>query len=394
MSDMTASRTLMAPGAAAREAWKLRAFCFSIYATQAVLVSYFPLYFIDKGFSSQQIGFIYSSGPMLSIAANLVAGALSDKYRTIRRILLALLFGQLAFAALLLPLSAFGPVALVMAAFYLCQTPVNPLSDSLLLMSAPHTGRPYALIRIFGSLGFCMAAYAIGLVLKLTGTGATVSIALITTAVSLVIAWQLRDYRGASGKMDFSGLVKLVRRPDIIAFFSIVLVLSVAHRMNDGFLALAMRERGASDALVGAAWSLSSLSEIPVLFLLGRYGSRFKELPLLAIAAAMYAVRFFLNARIEDPSLFLLTQLMHSVSFGIFFSTAIRYVATVIPDQYRASGMALYAVVWTGIAGVISGLAGGYWFQHLGSAPFFYIASGLALTASASILAIHACSRN
>ncbi|WP_127532503.1 MFS transporter [Paenibacillus kobensis] len=382
-SSMQAQTTIHA----AKETNILRAYSFASYATLALVVSYFPLYFLDQGFSGQQIGIIYSTGPFISIFANLLMGIASDKYRTIKKLLHLLLFGQLVTVSLLFPIESFALTCFVMFCFYFFQMPINPLSDSLLLLSSTYTGTPYALIRIFGSLGFAISAYVFGLVLKHTGSTYTLPLALITISVTLLLTFLLKDYQGSVRKMNFSGFFKLLRKPKVIVFFSILLVISTAHRMNEGFLAVTLRQMGASDSLVGLAWLLSACSEIPIFFLLGKYGHKFKELPLLIVASILYAVRLLIVAKMSDPSLVVVTQLMHSVTFGIFFSTSLRYISYLIPDDFRSSGQAIFAVVWNGISGVISGLMGGFVFTTFGRETFFLIASGLACAAAAGFVA-------
>jgi MFS transporter, PPP family, 3-phenylpropionic acid transporter len=390
-SDTTTEQSLSST--AAKEATVLRIYSYVIYSTLAVLVSYFPLYFADRGFTASQIGLLYATGPAISIVANLLTGMASDRYRTIRKLLVLLFAGQLIMLGALLQAESFGIVILIMTAFYFFQTPIQPLSDSLTLLSVSHTGRNYPSIRIFGSIGFALSAYFFGLLLKQQGSGATVMIAIGLVSLSLVLAWLLRDYQGRFRAMDFSGFFALVRQPRILFFFGTVFVLSISHRMYEGFLALTLREMGASQQLVGTAWFTSAVSEIPILYLLGRYGHKLRDLPLLAFASLMYATRYFLMAYIEDPVYVIGLQLMHSVSFGIFFSTALRYMTHLIPDAYRASGQALYAIVWAGIAGVLSGTAGGFFFEAQGYQAFYTVASVLACIAFAGFVGMHLSSR-
>ncbi|WP_424766769.1 MFS transporter [Paenibacillus sp. sgz302251] len=371
---------------ARQETRALRIYSFSAYSTAAMVVSFIPLYFLDRGFSEQQIGIIYSTGPFISIFANIIMGIASDKFRTIKKLLMLLLFGQFVMISLLFPIEHFALVCLVMMGFYFFQTPINPLSDSLLLLSTQYTGTPYALIRIFGSLGFAVTAYTFGLILKEIGSKWTLPLALATIALTLALTTRIRDYQGSIRKIDFSGFFKLIRQRDVLLFFLILLTISIPHRMYEGFLAVTMRHMGASDSLVGLAWLVSALSEIPILFLLGKYGHKFRELPLLMIASVMYAVRLWLLSDIQDPRWVIATQAMHSISFGIYFSTALRYLSHLIPDEFRASGQALYAVVWTGLAGIISGLFGGFVYENFGRQAFYHMGAVLALVAAAAFL--------
>mgnify|MGYP001329853046 CR=1 FL=1 len=386
-ADEPAAETRSA--SAAKETFMLRSFSFFSYTTTAVVVSYFPLYFLDRGFTEQQIGIIYSTGPFISIFANLLTGMISDKYRTIKKLLMLLLLGQLAMIALLFPLDQFALICAAMIGFYFFQTPINPLTDSLILLSVRHTGVPFTLVRIFGSLGFASAALLLGLLLKEIGSEWTLAVALATIGIAFGLSALLKDYSGSLRKIEFSGFFRIIRQPDLLIFFTLVFIFSVVHRLNEGFLAVMMRQMGASDALVGAAWMISAVSEIPVFYLLGKYGHKFRELPLLFIASLLYALRFLLLGQVRQPEWFVVIQAMHSVTFGIYYATALRYLSGVIPDEYRSSGLAVYTIVWAGFAGIASGIVGGYVYQHFGRGLFFDLGAALALIAAAGFLAKH-----
>ena len=44
---------------AKRETLALRSYSFITYSTQALVVSFLPLFFLDKGYNASQIGFLY-----------------------------------------------------------------------------------------------------------------------------------------------------------------------------------------------------------------------------------------------------------------------------------------------------------------------------------------------
>lgn len=385
MNDSDA-QSIKISSTAKQETLALRAFNFSTFSTQALVVSFIPLYFMSKGFSESQIGVIYSSGLFVSIFANIITGLASDKFRTIRKLLIALLFIQLVMMSILFPLENVVLITIVMTLFYFFQTPINPLSDSLILLSSQHTGTPYALIRIFGSLGFAVSAYLFGLLLKGIGSDWTIALAICTVSISLVLSFFVKDYQSKARKIEFSGFFKLLGQRNVLMFFLLLLMVSVSHRMYEGFLAVTMRQLGASDTLVGLALLVSATSEIPILFLLGKYGHKLRELPLLAFASLMYGVRLWLMGEITDPHWFIATQAMHSISFGIYFSTALRYISFLIPDEYRSSGQAVYTIIWTGAAGLISGVIGGVIYEHFGRVIFYHSATFVGVAAAIGFL--------
>jgi len=378
-----------------RETLTLRGFSFIAYSTQALVVSFLPLYFLDKGYNESQIGFLYSVGPMISIFANMLTGYSSDKYQTIVKILRLLFLFQFIAIGSLHAVNSFSITCLIMTAFYFCQTPVNPLSDSLIMLSSKFTGTPYALIRIFASLGFAISAYSFGVVLRNIGTNHTINLMLITILLSFVVTFFMKDYYGSnSKKFEFSGLITLLKQKKVMFFFFLVFLISTSHRMYEGFLAVTLRQVGASDSLVGLAWLISALSEIPILFLLGKYGHKFKEIPLLVFASLMYALRMWLLSIITEPQWVILTQMMHSVTFGVYFSTAIRYISYLLPDQFRSSGQAIYTIIWMGIAGSMSGLVGGQLYASFGRVLFYQLGTAFAAAGAIGFLIYYFIYRN
>ncbi|SDC21627.1 MFS transporter, PPP family, 3-phenylpropionic acid transporter [Paenibacillus sp. UNCCL117] len=374
-----------------REDFALRGFTFSFFTMTAIITSYFPLYFQYKGYSTVQIGLLYSVGPLTGIVSNLFWGLMSDKYQTVKKILLLILIGQLIVAFFMFRMDGFALLMVLMAGFFFFQQPMTSLNDSLVLLTVSGTRKSYASFRVWGSIGFAAAALVFGELLRRFGAGLTPALALGSIIMSLSLASMLRDARDPKFKRpSFSGFMPIVMSRPFLAFLIILLIVSTAQRMNDGFLALYLQQLGASPSIVGWAWMTSAVSEIPVFFLLSKYGHRYKELPLLAVCSLVYIIRFLLMMFVENPVWAVAIQLLHSISFGILLFTAIRYIQSVIPDQYRASGQAIFAMTWSGLAGLISGTLGGWIFNTWSPRAMYGTASALAVAALLGFLVLHA----
>ncbi|OPH57298.1 MFS transporter [Paenibacillus ferrarius] len=367
----------------------LRLFTFSFFMTMGIVVTFFPLYFDYKGYSKLQIGLLYAIGPLIGIATNLLWGFLSDRFQTIKKIMIILILGQLVTSILVFTAGWFSLLYVCLAAFFFFQQPVNSLNDSQLMLSIRTSGKSYASFRVYGSIGFAVSAGGFGLLLRHYGTGLTPILCLFTIVCTLVIVFLLKDARQGGKKMAFGGMLSILRSKKFLWFLVLIIIMSVSHRFNDGFLALYMRQLGASDSLIGYAWMTSALSEIPVFFFLSKYGHRFKELPLLAFAGIIYAVRFFIMSSIHDPSWVIWIQMLHSLTFGIFLFTANRYISQLIPDEYRSSGQAIFAVAWSSVAGLISGTLGGWIFDATGGSTVYAIAACLSIVAAIGFLGTH-----
>ena len=367
----------------------LKPFTFSFFMTMGIVVSFFPLYFDYKGYTKLQIGMLYAIGPLIGIATNLLWGILSDKFQTVKRIMLVLLVGQAAAALLVFQADRFIVLYLCLAVFFFFQQPVNSLNDSQLMLHVGQTRASYASFRIWGSIGFAFAAGFFGLLLKAFGYGLTPWLCLTTIGLSLLLALLLKDAQRQPGRIAFGGMFAIVRQKRFLWFLLLICLMATAHRMNDGFLAVHMRQLGAPATLVGYAWMASALSEIPIFFFLSKFGHRYKELPLLAFAGLAYTVRFTLVALAHNPVWIIFIQMLHSLTFGIFLFTAVRNLQSIVPDPYRSSGQAIFTVAWSSVAGLISGTLGGYLFDKWGGATLYGVGAGLALLAALGFAATH-----
>ncbi|BFT70519.1 MFS transporter [Paenibacillus sp. P36] len=367
----------------------LRLFTFSFFMTMGIVVTFFPLYFDYKGYSKLQIGLLYAIGPLIGIATNLLWGFLSDRFQTVKKIMIILIIGQLITAILVFTAGWFSLLYICLAMFFFFQQPVNSLNDSQLMLSIRASGKSYASFRVWGSIGFAVSAGGFGLLLRHYGTGLTPILCLFTITCTLILVFFLKDARQSGKKMALGGMLSILRSKKFVWFLTLIIIMSVSHRFNDGFLALYMRQLGAPDSVIGYAWMASALSEIPMFFFLSKHGHRFKELPLLAFAGIIYALRFFIMGSIHNPVWIIGVQLLHSLTFGVFLITANRYLSQIIPDEYRSSGQAIFAVAWSSIAGLISGMLGGWIYDALGGSTVYVIAGCLSIVAAIGFLATH-----
>src|SRR5699024_12149353 len=68
---------------------------FSFYGANTMVVSFLPLLLTYRGLSAQEIGWVLAIGPAVSIIAQPFWGFISDKFQTVRRVLIITLIGLL-----------------------------------------------------------------------------------------------------------------------------------------------------------------------------------------------------------------------------------------------------------------------------------------------------------
>ncbi|WP_269431652.1 MFS transporter [Bacillus sp. JCM 19034] len=86
-------------------AFRLMAYLFFIHSTMTIIVGYIPVYFQGEGLSNSEVGLLMAIGPIATIIAQPFWGYMSDKYKSIKRMLLIAISGVILSAFLFLFIS-------------------------------------------------------------------------------------------------------------------------------------------------------------------------------------------------------------------------------------------------------------------------------------------------
>lgn len=378
----------MAEQQAGRSLFHLKNFNFFLYGSLAILYPFLPLYFKNAGFNTVQIGLLMSIGPVVSIVANPFWGYWSDRLQNTRLILLIMLIGNLLLSQSFFQMESFFWVLTLMVVFFFFQTALFPINDSLILHSIENTIYRYGAFRLYGSLGFAVLATASSPVIHWLGIDRLGwiygSFLLFSVGLCFLLPKQGRQVQ----RFSIRGLTKVLGNRQFLFFLLFGVFISIPNVMNTTFISIYVQELGGSEVIVGWAFFLAAIGEIPVFLALDRY---FKKEPksmlgLLAISAVLYMVRWILMGIATGPVQIVFIQVLHSITFGIYFYTATQLCAYLIPGTYRAAGQSIFALTWMGISGVVAGVLGGWIFDALGSRMMYATCTGMTIIGLAGFI--------
>ena len=147
--------------------------------------------------------------------------------------------------------------------------------------------------------------------------------------------------------------------------------------MNDTFLGVYIRELGGSPELVGQAWFLAAGSEIVVFALSFWWLRKGKELLIISLSGGFYFLRFFLSAWTTDPHLLVYLQILQLLTFPVFYSAAIQYLYRIVPEEWRATGQTVLALLFFGVSGILASYAGGALYEAYGGQVLYLSVSAM-----------------
>lgn len=357
----------------------LRGLNFWQYAILAVLAPFLPLYFSNQGYSSSQVGFLMMIGPFVASLIQPLWGYVSDRLRAVKVIIFGLWVLAIASSAVLFNAGTnYGLTLAFVLALYFFYQPSMPLVDSISVQSASRRGIPYGSVRLFGSIGYTAISLTGGALLAQMGGITQLPYLLWAVWIfPLLLLIFLRDEPAEGGGMTLKSLGALFTNKSFLWFLVMVFIISVPHRMNDVMLGLYMKELGASDSMVGWAWALAAVVEIPVFALIGRYMHKIHEFALIGIVGLLYALRWFMYYVTDEPWVLLALQAGAALTFAVFWLVAMHYVARVLPPELGATGFSLLSMVYLGLAGMSGGLIGG-WLKDLYGGESMYLFAALA----------------
>lgn len=344
----------------------LRGFNFLYFALLAMFIPFLPVYLGEQGLDPAQIGFIIGTGGFVTIIAQPLWGMISDKTRTIRKVLLILLLCSAVTGYFLFDSSSYVRLILFAMLLYFFLMPIDPLAESLNFRISEAAGISYGSIRTYGALGYGVMALLTGYVMSYFGSQGMALLFVAISLTSFVVSWFMPDAPVTGKPVTLDSLKHFLSNKETLLFLVLIFISSVPARMNDTFLGVYIRELGGSPELVGQSFFIAAMSEIIVFALSFWWLRKGKELIIISISGAFYFLRFFISAWISDPHLLAYLQILQILTFPVFYSAAIQYLYSIVPVEWRATGQTVLALLFFGVSGILASYAGGALYEAFG----------------------------
>lgn len=367
----------------------LKVLLFSFYSTNTIMVSYLPLYLQNKGLNGTEIGWVLAIEPLAAIFAQPFWGYLSDKYKTVKWIIVLCALMLLITGIIFFQMNGLIALLITGAIFFFFVTPIEPLSDSMGQRRANEVGISFGAIRSWGAIGFATSSLMVGELLSRIGIEYMIGPYIFFGLIATIVAFRLKDVQVSSTPVKIKDVSTLIRNAPFMIFLVLMVILMITHNTSDRFIGLYLGELGGSERLVGVAWFVGVISEAVVYFLAGAWYRKFHPLAFVIIAGVLFTGRWFSYGLIDSPAIIIILQVLHGLSFGIFFIAAFDYITRLIPDLLMSTGHLLF-FAFIGIAGIIGALIGGELFDAFGGQSMYLALGWIALIGTIIIAIYHA----
>ena len=355
---------------------RLARFYFIYYFFVGAFVPYWGLYLKSEQFSPADIGILMSLFQISRIFAPNFWGWLADHTgKRAQWIRLTAFLGLCGFTAVFWA-HGFYWLFFVMAALSLFTSSTLPLAESLTLAHLATTNGHYSRIRMWGSLGFIVAAVILGFLIDFSGIHSLLWFLLIVQITMFALTFTLPDAKVVAHAHDHFSIWQVIRQPNVLALLIGCALMVTAHGVLYNFYSIYLSDHGYSKGLIGLLWSVGVICEIGIFMLMPKIMARFSLKTILLVSLALAVLRFsMIGVAVDNIVLLVLAQTLHAATFGSFHAASVEVVTQFFNGRHQAKGQAIYNSVAYGIGGTIGGVAGGYALQYWGGQVTFMLAA-------------------
>lgn len=342
------------------------------YMAWGALFPFLNLHYRRLGLSGVQIGTLSALTVAVGTGGALVMSGFADRYRAHRLVLVAAMGAAIGAVLGLSGAGTYGGILVWAATLAVVGSPISPLVDRAAVEASARSEGGYGRLRVWGTVGWALSTVLLGEVARRGGLGWTFrGYALFMGGALLVALTMPIAASGAGGSA--AEILRQLRVPRTALFLGGVFLLGVTLGAGGNFLSLYLEDLGATETVVGLAWTVVTLSEIPVMWGAKRLLDRLGALPVVTGSVLLFALRWFLLSLAPSPAWALATQLLHGGAFAAFLAGGVLEISALAPPGATTTALAVFNTLAFGVSSTVGAVLGGYLCDTLGLRALFQI---------------------
>ena len=333
------------------------------FAAVGAAFPYLPVYYHDLGLNLDAIGAISAAQAATQLVTAPIWGGLADRFPRSRLTLpAAAVFASLGAVILVFAQDLAGAIVGGVILFAgLAGT--GPVLDARSLEILGANRERYGQVRAWGSVSFVVSATLVGILLDREGPRSIFAIYLPALLLTAAVTATLPRRGTARSASILRGARSLLAAPGIPLFLCGVFLVWTSLSALNAFYSIQIVALGGGATLVGVAWAVGAIVEVPIMFSFGRLSRRFGTERLLIAGTFTFAIRALASALAQDPIALVAISMLEGFSFACFFVGGVTYIAGLAPAGLAGTAQGMFAaaaglatIVGSGAGGVIAGL--------------------------------------
>ncbi len=200
----------------------------------------------------------------------------------------------------------------------------------------------FGVARGFGALTFCIFSFILGFALNDSGVWILLLLTLISSILMIITIFLLPDYGFSQKEQNEKSKSNILTKYPAFALLLISMVMFMTFQnMFECYMIDIIENVGGSVVNVGISNSISSVLEIPVMFLFLKILKRVPAKNLIMIAGIFYILRAFLIFQAHDTFGIYLSQVFQMLTFAIISPATVHFTNEMMEDIDQYEGQAL-----------------------------------------------------
>lgn len=342
---------------------------------------FISLFYKQQGLSGTQMGLLGTIGSIIGLVSAPLIGRISDNVSNPRRVLQVCLVGSSVLFLILSQQDIFLWIAVIIAFEAMIGAAIYPLSDAQALNVANHQKEGYGSIRLWGSLGWAMTAFVGGWIVERTGlVSVFIGYAISYSLCALMLVW-ITTPPSLTPKNEQEPRPRL---RDVIqgllhdrALIGLAIAFAIFWLTSNGrqqFEALYLQQLGASERMIGFAYTYPAIIEIPIMLWADKLMRKHGAGKMLTVALLIEGL--VMGIIVISPTLIsmLFMRLASSVYYSFYAISSIAYASERAPAGQSATVLSLYFVTLGGTISLVASPLTGMIFDRFGAYPLYGIA--------------------
>ena len=355
------------------------------YGSLGAVFPFLPVFYKDIGLALDQIGLLLAVQAAIQLVFGPVWGGFSDQFPRSRAALpLAAAVATIGGLALYLSLG-FTAVLVASLILYAGLAGITPLLDARTMETlGPVARHRFGQVRAFGSLAFVIGTLLVGVMVDAFGSRSLFWFYIPLLALTIIVTATI-PRRGFTRSVSLRrGAREIFSIPGVPLLLAGFVVLWTALAGANAFYSIQLVSLGGSASMVGLAWAIGAMVEVPIMYSFPRLAGRFGAERLLVVGGLSFALRAGLAALATDPVMLVAIAPLEGIGFAGTFVGGVTVLAARAPAGTGGTAQGLLSGS-AGLATILGSTAAGAIALAIGIPGLFAICAIVSLVGAAIV---------
>ncbi len=353
----------------------------AVFAAVGAWFPYLSVFYQDRGLDLSTIGLMTALGAAAGLVAAPLWGVVADRFAGSPLVIpISALIAAAGAAALALVDGIFA-MAFALTVLSMAFAGIAPTLDARALETVGSDRDRYGGLRAWGSASFIVVVAFTGALIERAGPRSLFAVWIAALLVLAVVSFPLRGDGGGPRLPRLSAIGVVLRHAPLARFLPAVLLVWSASMAINWYFSIHLLDLGAPGELVGSAWAIGALVEVPIMagypWLAARVGGE----RLLIIGAALFAVRAITISFVTDPLLAAATMALHGAAFALVLVGGVIFVSRHAPEATAATAQGILSATVFNLAMIVGPGIGSWVAEQYGVPTMFALASTMSVVA-------------